>query len=195
MGKLGGVLGLEHLKKSYSDDITEEDFSLKNNSAQKQKDKAEPTGAKIVEEKDKAVEKAKAEDKPVKAKKAKTVKSASASGDARVTARISEDFDRAISLYCIENDVKRIDLAKEALSQIVGVEGSPISLKGDNCKVTITRDDRCKVLSFRINEDLKKAIRKYVFESQKDDPDVSENFVLAQAIADFIGYKKKMRFN
>lgn len=180
MGKLGGgVLGLEHLKKSYSDNITEDDFT-----APVKKSKVDKTSeVKEVPVKEKT--------KKVKAKTIETTEDSSA----RVTARISEDFDNAISMYCIENDMKRVDLAKEALIRVVGLDGSPAPLKGDNCKVVVTRDDKCKVLSFRVSEDFKRAIRKYVYEARRVDPDVSENYVLAQAIADFIGYKKKMRFN
>lgn len=197
MGKLGGgVLGLNHLKKNYGDGITEEDFATPvKNVAKSTENKETEKIQRISVSKPKKQEIGKKEIKKVKRARSEKLNDGNI-GEARITARISEDFDREISLYCIDNDIKRVDLAKEALSRVIGGEDSPsISLKGDNCKVIITRNDKCKVLSFRVDENMKKAVRKYVFEAQLSDPEVSENYVLAQAIADYIGYKRKMRFN
>lgn len=110
-----------------------------------------------------------------------------------VSARISDDFDRAISKYCIEQNLKRNSLVISAVSRIVGYECEPTPLAGENCKVIISASTKTKSLYGRVTDELKKMVKLYVFDAKEHDPDFSESYLVAQAVADYIGYKKKMK--
>lgn len=125
-------------------------------------------------------------------KKEKTVENESV---IHVSARISDDFDRAISKYCIEQNMKRNSLVISAVSRIVGYECEPTPLAGENCKVIISATTKTKSLYGRVTDELKKMVKLYVFDAKENDPEFSESYLVAQAVADYIGYKKKMKLD
>lgn len=115
--------------------------------------------------------------------------------ESSLTSRITEDFDRAIAFYCVENSIKKIDLVNASVAAVVGYDCEPSTLRGDNCKIIIPASAKTKFIAIKISNELKKTVKRYVLNMKQTDSDFNEGFLVSQAVADMIGYKKKLRFD
>lgn len=129
-----------------------------------------------------------------KADKLKVDKKASVAGALHITSRISQDFDRDIGLYCIQNRVKKNDLVISSVARVIGYNCEKVPLERDNCRVSITTETKTKSLYARVSDDFKSAVKLFIYEMKETDAGFNEAFLVAQSVAEMIGYKRKMKF-
>ena len=124
-------------------------------------------------------------EKKVKEKKT-YVKVASNTDSKSLSLRVSQDFKLAIKMYCLDNDTTEKDLiyaVMEKLKDEMDVEAL-LSIKYDT-------DNKGRDTSMRINAPVKDKSMKFLIKATMQNQ-VSKGYLVAQAIAHEISYKKTL---
>lgn len=99
-----------------------------------------------------------------------------------VYARVSPEFKKTVAIYCAQNQTTEKELILKAVTHAIGLNGR--TAKGLQGKkfINFKTDISLPTVSGRFPDEFKKAIKLFCIEK-----DFSENELVAQSIADFIG--------
>lgn len=168
---MGKLPGLNNLKKERVDLLADEPMPTIEIKEEKEQ---------AVNKNDKMIEKLK--DKKIERQNDRKATKATKNSEMKVIgSKVSAEFKSAVSIYCIKNDIKEIDLIAEALNIFLESDTLLAEEYNTDCKGS----DTGKTIYGRYLPKFKKEVLLFAKMNGK-----TEGFVVAQAVAKKIGWKK-----
>lgn len=176
---MGKLPGLDNMRKERIDLLQEESVNKVENKTQQDSSIAVQQDNNIAVYKDSSKKMQPKTSKTKKKEKVCTVDCYKIIGS-----RVSTAFKKIVGLYCIDNDIKEVDLIKSVVEGIL----SNVECLGDTINSYDTNDngkDYGKTIYAKCSTELKKNFSLFCKNN-----DITENFALAQGVAKRIGFKK-----